>query len=878
MKSVVTPLLNTSSYKIGEFDNKIKYSLVHSNEINYSKVVVTVGCGIANDKKYYEGIAHLLEHMVFIGSKKYPDVNYFSNLIIKYNGKHNAYTTTCHTQYYYTIDTQGLEESLDVFSRFFIDPLLSKETVESEIKVIHNEFLFRNSSIELYILFLIEMVIKKDSNLGGFGVGNIETLNKKDIADVLKQFHTDFYTTDNISISIQTNLKLNTVFNLIEKYFGTIEYSKSKKIKLDKPFVSNKYVLYEHDNKNLYEIYMILDIPLKYVDLFLLLEHSIIHYLNIYIIDNNYGKSINVYIDKEIGEIRFVIIMNSNGYDNIEKIYGAIQYFFNIFKSDKLNTLYYNYLNISKANFDYITYVNVEELSVSHLYTNNHDKLLKYTYDIRNIFEIKEALNIFTKYLNLDNFSILLAVPVNTFNSKLSNPLILDHYNIKYYVLDKFDMNYSTNINYFNYTIKKNMYISKPIINNEIIDIVRLPTLLYTNIWASDIIHVNDPFVYLWLEISNDNFVSNILNYIVYNYFVSVIIDRILFAELKDLLDFNTSFSTSIALSKISLNFKTNNNQQNIKLILEKSIELFTQMPKYIHKYITNSFVQNLISLVKNNINNIKYKSITSYNEYLIKTNNNIYELSEINDNIDSIDLNIISNITKDILNNSCLKKLIMGNISLNDCKEIYRPYKSYFSKNDCVYKNRKKNKFKNLDLDIVSINPSNEINLIEYYYELSENNNRDSIINDIIEKSLNSIFFDEMRNKQQLGYVTQVKLKNYNDSLYLCQIILTNKDVEFVQNKIKIFNENIFKYLDDNILNHLIENIKSDVLTYEKDLHSLYTSAIRLISSENYGFYKYLNNHKILSNITIKSVKKKIKTSIVYSKSIKRIIRKSTK
>jgi secreted Zn-dependent insulinase-like peptidase len=47
------------------------------------------------------GLAHFLEHMLFRGSLKYPEVELFVDLIKKNNGIFNAYTASEETNYFF---------------------------------------------------------------------------------------------------------------------------------------------------------------------------------------------------------------------------------------------------------------------------------------------------------------------------------------------------------------------------------------------------------------------------------------------------------------------------------------------------------------------------------------------------------------------------------------------------------------------------------------------------------------------------------------------------------------------------------------------------------------------------------------------------------
>ena len=60
---------------------------------------LTVNVGSFNDPRHRPGLAHFLEHMIFMGSEKYPDENAFSTFISTRGGYTNAYTEFEFTNY-----------------------------------------------------------------------------------------------------------------------------------------------------------------------------------------------------------------------------------------------------------------------------------------------------------------------------------------------------------------------------------------------------------------------------------------------------------------------------------------------------------------------------------------------------------------------------------------------------------------------------------------------------------------------------------------------------------------------------------------------------------------------------------------------------------
>ena len=133
------PKFDTRTFKGGQLDNGVKFSIVNDIHLTKSFVSVCLNVGSFSDPKEYNGLAHFLEHMLFMGSKKYPDENYYSTRLNELGGSSNAYTDVMETVYYFNVYDNGLEEIFDIFSRFFIDPLFKSDSINREINAIDSE-------------------------------------------------------------------------------------------------------------------------------------------------------------------------------------------------------------------------------------------------------------------------------------------------------------------------------------------------------------------------------------------------------------------------------------------------------------------------------------------------------------------------------------------------------------------------------------------------------------------------------------------------------------------------------------------------------------------------------------------------------------------
>jgi Insulinase (Peptidase family M16) len=90
---------DTAVFRRFVMDNGMRVLLVSDPKFNKSGASLVVNTGQMDDPKDTEGLAHFLEHMLFLGTKKYPDVADYDNFIFTNGGANNAYTTSDHTNF-----------------------------------------------------------------------------------------------------------------------------------------------------------------------------------------------------------------------------------------------------------------------------------------------------------------------------------------------------------------------------------------------------------------------------------------------------------------------------------------------------------------------------------------------------------------------------------------------------------------------------------------------------------------------------------------------------------------------------------------------------------------------------------------------------------
>ncbi|KAJ2814809.1 metalloprotease, partial [Coemansia sp. 'formosensis'] len=124
-----------------------------------------------------QGLAHFLEHMLFLGTEKYPKEGEYDAYISSNSGSNNAYTSFTETNYHFSVFNDALEGALDQFAQFFISPLLNADCVDRELKAVDSEYKVNLQSDAWHAYQLATSTANSTHPSSWFHVGNTETLN-----------------------------------------------------------------------------------------------------------------------------------------------------------------------------------------------------------------------------------------------------------------------------------------------------------------------------------------------------------------------------------------------------------------------------------------------------------------------------------------------------------------------------------------------------------------------------------------------------------------------------------------------------------------------------------------------------------------------------
>lgn len=199
---LITSKVDKNKYKNIILKNGIKILLISNENYTKSSCCLSVRVGSYDEPVEYPGLAHFLEHMLFMGTEKYPNENEYSEYLASHSGSSNAYTDSEMTVYYFDVDSNYLEGAADRFAQFFTCPLLAKGSVERELLAVNSEYLNSLNSHAWRAHRITQELMIQELPESRFNCGNLETLQKENILEAVKKFEKDFYSSDLMSLVI----------------------------------------------------------------------------------------------------------------------------------------------------------------------------------------------------------------------------------------------------------------------------------------------------------------------------------------------------------------------------------------------------------------------------------------------------------------------------------------------------------------------------------------------------------------------------------------------------------------------------------------------------------------------------------------------------
>ncbi len=209
------------AYRSVVLANGLTVVLVSDPTTDKAAAALAVYRGSYDDPDGRQGLAHFLEHMLFLGTTKYPKVDGYQNYITTHGGTFNAYTAADLTNFFFDVQPAFFEGALDRFAQFFISPTFDTAYVEREKHAVNSEY-------QLYLkddgwrADAVEKQVMNPAYPGSrFSVGSLDTLSGDVRTDLVKYYQTH-YSADQMGLVVLGNQSLDQLNAWVTAKFSAI--------------------------------------------------------------------------------------------------------------------------------------------------------------------------------------------------------------------------------------------------------------------------------------------------------------------------------------------------------------------------------------------------------------------------------------------------------------------------------------------------------------------------------------------------------------------------------------------------------------------------------------------------------------------------------
>uniref|UniRef100_A0A7N8XCR9 Nardilysin b (N-arginine dibasic convertase) n=1 Tax=Mastacembelus armatus TaxID=205130 RepID=A0A7N8XCR9_9TELE len=184
-----------------------------------------ISVGSFSDPDDLPGLAHFLEHMVFMGSEKYPAENGFDAFLKKHGGSDNASTDCERTIFQFDVQRKYFREALDRWAQFFICPLMIEDAIDREVEAVDSEYQLARPSDSHRKEMLFGSLAKPGHPMGKFCWGNAQTLKheprekKINTYQRLRDFWKRYYSAHYMTLTVQSKESLDTLEQWVREIF-----------------------------------------------------------------------------------------------------------------------------------------------------------------------------------------------------------------------------------------------------------------------------------------------------------------------------------------------------------------------------------------------------------------------------------------------------------------------------------------------------------------------------------------------------------------------------------------------------------------------------------------------------------------------------------
>ncbi|KAK8154267.1 a-pheromone processing metallopeptidase Ste23 [Phyllosticta citribraziliensis] len=248
------PALDDRTYRVIRLPNQLEALLIHDPDTDKVSAAMDVNVGSFSDADDMPGMAHAVEHLLFMGTKKYPKENAYNQYLTANSGYSNAFTASNNTNYYFEVSAtpntptnsaassaassrqdlssrsnSPLYGALDRFAQFFVEPLFLEETLDRELRAVDSENK-KNLQSDVWRLHQLNKTLSNPKHpYCHFSTGNYQTLHDEPLARGVKirdefiKFYETHYSANRMKLVVLGRESLDELESWVSQMFSEVK-------------------------------------------------------------------------------------------------------------------------------------------------------------------------------------------------------------------------------------------------------------------------------------------------------------------------------------------------------------------------------------------------------------------------------------------------------------------------------------------------------------------------------------------------------------------------------------------------------------------------------------------------------------------------------
>ncbi|WP_213940224.1 pyrroloquinoline quinone biosynthesis protein PqqF [Pseudomonas sp. dw_612] len=218
------PALNLPRPLTETLANGLRVTLRHAPDLKRNAAALRVAAGSHDVPLAWPGLAHFLEHLLFLGTERFPSGQGLMAYVQRHGGQVNARTSERTTDFFFELPPQTFAGGLERLSDMLAHPRMNLDDQLREREVLQAEFVAWSQDATAQQQLALFDGLSEAHPLRGFHAGNRDSLPvpQPEFQQALKDFYQRFYQTGQMTLSLVGPQTIDELRTMAEAFSAAI--------------------------------------------------------------------------------------------------------------------------------------------------------------------------------------------------------------------------------------------------------------------------------------------------------------------------------------------------------------------------------------------------------------------------------------------------------------------------------------------------------------------------------------------------------------------------------------------------------------------------------------------------------------------------------